>query len=107
MKKTSFSLIELLIVVLILAALAVIVVPRISQGSANAKAEACRKNINMLNSAIECFYIENESCPPDLLTISKDPNLFPDGQPTCPVTGGTYPKWLNADDRVDNTKHFH
>ena len=105
-KKKAFTLVELLIVVLILAALAAIAVPRIGASAANAKAKACATNIDIINSQIE-LYTANTGSPPSALTdVTQDTNYFPDGEPICPVTEGTYS--LDASiDRVDTTGHNH
>ena len=106
-KNKGVTLIELLIVVLILAALAAIAIPRISQGATNAKASACRANIDMMNSAIERYYATNGTFPASLNDIKLDTSLFPDGQPICPVIGQKYPVTLNANNRVNDSIHNH
>ena len=105
--RTGVTLIELLIVVLILAALSVIAIPRISQSAAKANAKACATNIAILNSAIERYYVTNGSFPTDLLMVTKDTAYFPDGQPVCPVINMEYPRWLTANNRVDVSAHTH
>jgi prepilin-type N-terminal cleavage/methylation domain-containing protein len=49
----GFTLVELLVVVLILGALAFIAIPRIGQSSTTAKKNACDTNVDLLNSQIE------------------------------------------------------
>jgi len=105
-ERKGVTLIELLIVVLILAALSAIAVPRISQSATNAKAKACLTNIDILNSSIELYNAENGEYPTNLTTITSDTTLFPDGAPTCPITGTTYPNTL-VNNRVDATGHSH
>ncbi len=90
MKRTGFTLTELLIVVLILGALAFIAIPRISASAATAKENACATNIDMLNSQIEMYAANNDGTYPTALTdVTGDADYFPDGAPTCPL-GGTY-----------------
>jgi prepilin-type N-terminal cleavage/methylation domain-containing protein len=90
-KRRGFTLVELLIVVLILGALATIAVPRILGGATNAKINACKTNVDLLNSQIEIYYVNEGAWPSTLSTISEDPNYFPDGTPTCPFgTSYTY-----------------
>ncbi len=83
--RKGFTLVELLVVVMILAALAAIAIPRISQSADKAKINACKTNVDLLNSQIELYYANNDgSWPEDLDTIAKDEDYFPDGPPTCP-----------------------
>ncbi len=90
-KQRGFTLVELLIVVLILGALAAIAVPRIMEGAANAKINACKTNVDLLNSQIEIYYANQSSWPGTLSAVSGDPNYFPDGAPACPFgTSYTY-----------------
>ena len=103
-KRKGVTLIELLIVVLILAALAAIAIPRISQSATNAKANACWTNLDVINSSIEMYNADNGSYPGDLTTITQDTSYFPDGEPECPVADAVYPNGL-SNNRVDKTNH--
>jgi general secretion pathway protein G len=82
--KKGFTLVELLVVVLILGALAAIAVPRIIGGATNAKINACATNVDLLNSQIELYYANKGDWPGQLADITTDPNYFPDGAPECP-----------------------
>ena len=82
--KKGFTLVELLVVVLILGALAAIAVPRIIGGAQNAKINACETNVDLLNSQIELYYANEGDWPSELTEITADPNYFPDGAPECP-----------------------
>ncbi len=104
-KKAGVTLIELLIVVLILAALAAIAIPRISQSAANAKLNACATTIEVLNSIIEMYNADNGSYPATLTVITQDTTFFPEGEPTCPFTGAVYPSAL-VNDRLDVATHL-
>jgi prepilin-type N-terminal cleavage/methylation domain-containing protein len=89
-KRKGFTLVELLIVVLILAALAAIAVPRIGASASNAKIKACDTNIDIMNGQIE-LYTANTGSPPAALTdVTTDPNYFPDGAPVCPYDASAY-----------------
>jgi prepilin-type N-terminal cleavage/methylation domain-containing protein len=102
-KKKGFTLVELLIVVLILAALAAIAVPRIGASASNAKRKACDTNIDIINGQIE-LYTANEGSPPAVITdVTGDPNYFPDNAPVCPFDGSPYV--LGANGHV--TPHAH
>ncbi len=84
--RKGFTLVELLVVVLILSALAFIAVPRISESATNAKINACKTNVDLLNSQLELYYAKNGSWPADLATVTGDTEYFPDGAPECPFT---------------------
>ncbi len=88
--RKGLTLIELLIVVIILGALAAIAIPRITTSSTTAKQNACNTNVDTLNTAIEMYHIDNSGYPSALTDVTGDPNYFPDGAPTCPVTGNAY-----------------
>ena len=105
-KRKGVTLVELLIVVLILAALSAIAIPRISQSAANAKANACATNIDIINSAIELYYADNGAYPATLTVITNDTSVFPDSAPICPVTDAIYSNTL-SNNRVDATSHSH
>ena len=87
--RKGVTLVELLIVVMILGALAAIALPRISQSAGNARQRACDTNISLINSAIEMYYVDEGSYPTTLGLVTNSTTYFPDGAPTCPL-GGTY-----------------
>ena len=80
----GFTLVELLVVVLILGALAAIAIPRISQSADNAKKNACKTNVDLLNSQIELYYATEGDWPSNYNAIAGNEDYFPDGAPVCP-----------------------
>ncbi len=102
-KKRAFTLVELMIVVLILGALTVIAVPRITGGAQVAKISSCETNVDMINSQIELYYQNTGDWPNNLKKVTDDPNYFPDTTaPACPL-GTAYN--YNASNRIDAHSH--
>jgi len=100
--EKGFTLVELMIVVLILGALAAIAIPRIMGGAQTARISACSTNIDMLNSQIEMYNANTGAWPTALTDVTADPNYFPDGAPQCPL-GTTY--IYNASKRINPHSH--
>ena len=106
--RKGITLIELLIVVLILGALAAIAVPRIQEGATTAKKNACKTNVDLINSQLELWRANKDSYPSPFDDLfAADANYFPDGKPTCPFAGA--PAYtLGSNNRVadhNNTDH--
>jgi len=95
--RKGVTLVELLIVVMILGALAAIALPRISQSAGTARQRACDTNVSLINSAIEMYYVDEGTYPAALTDVTNNTTYFPDGAPVCPL-GGTYT--MNANHRV-------
>lgn len=83
-RTKAFTLVELLVVVMILGALAAIAVPRMISGATNAKIRACETNVDLINSQIELYFANENAWPPTLSTVTGNPDYFPDGAPECP-----------------------
>ncbi len=88
-RKQGFTLVELLLVVLILAALAAIAIPRMVATSADAKTNACSTNIDLMNSQIEAYLVNTGTAAADfaattLTALLANTAYFPDGAPVCP-----------------------
>lgn len=106
-KNKGITPVESLIVVLLLGGLVAIAGPEIHHGYMEAKAYNCCANINILNCAIDKYYLTNGTFPDNLEIIIKDKNYFPDGELRCPVTGKRYSSILNIHNMVDAREHEH
>ena len=90
-KRSGFSLLELLAVVTILAVIAAVVVPRISSSKVAAQQEVNKQNIAEINAAVERWYFEKGSYPQlNLSDIAADVQYFPEGIPQNPVDSSSY-----------------
>ncbi len=93
--KKAFSLIEVLLVVLILAVLASIVIPRVAESAGEAKSAKCDSNRANLISALERYALDNDGKFPvtqgDFNSgIYSDKTYFPHGLPICPYLNTPY-----------------
>jgi prepilin-type N-terminal cleavage/methylation domain-containing protein len=105
-KKQAFTLIELMIVVLVLGALTAIALPRISGGAFTAGVNACRKNVDIINSQIELYHSSTNTWPLNIGTVTNDPNYFPDGPPLCPYEKPYILIKTNGRNRVPDHLHL-
>ena len=83
-REFGFTLVELMVVVLILGALAFVAIPRIGESADSAKDNACETNVDLLNSQLELNYAQGNGWPADLDALTSNTSLFPDGAPECP-----------------------
>jgi type II secretory pathway pseudopilin PulG len=87
---------ELLAVVTILGVIAALVLPRVISGTDVAKEKTCYHNRAEINITVEQYNLHTGNWPANNLSdIGADPSYFPDGLPTCPVSGAPY--------RIDGT----
>lgn len=100
--RRGLTLLELLIVVLVAGALAVIVIPRIGGSVTNVKIKACKANIDLLNRQIELYKANTDNWPAALTEVTGNTDSFRDGPPKCPF-GTAY--ILGPNHRV--AKHSH
>ena len=91
MLKKGFTLIEILFVIVVIAILAAIVLPRLTETATQARENACDANVANINTQIERYYFKEGSWPSQNLSEMVPPatyDYFPDGLPDCPVTSG-------------------
>ena len=93
MRKKGFTLIEILFVIVVIAILAAIVIPRLTTTQSTAKENACDANKASMNTQIERYYFDTGSWPSSNLAEMIPPtsyDYFPDGAPVCPVNSTAY-----------------
>ena len=97
--RKGFTLVEVLLVVVIIAVLASIIIPRIASSAKEANVAKCDTNRANLISAIERYAINNKGAYPTAIGDILNSTYFPHGLPVCPwatayayvgdATGGT------------------
>lgn len=89
--RAAFSLLELLMVVTILGIIAAMILPRVVVSTDKTKVATCLHTRGGINATVERYYLHTGNWPAnDLSDIAADPDFFPDGIATCPVTGQAY-----------------
>ena len=97
MKKRGFTMVELMIVIAIIAVLASIIMPKMSQNRAKTQLEACKVNLRNIVIAINLYMNDNQNQIPAAGVISSSHILVSRGylksRPVCPanpVSGNSY-----------------
>lgn len=106
LRKRGFTLIEILFVIVVVAILAAIVIPRLTTTQETAKQNACDANVANINTQIERYYFDTGSWPSqdlDEMTPPDSYDYFPDGLPTCPVTPSESYEMDSTTHRVKDT----
>ena len=78
MRRAAFTLVELLIVIIILAVLAAVVVPKFTQSGERTKQSARASNLKVLRAAVSRFYDDTGAYPASLSALAAT---------TAPATG--------------------
>ncbi|MFZ5353581.1 MAG: type II secretion system protein [Bacillota bacterium] len=91
MNKKGFSLIELVVVVGILGILAAVAIPRVTSSLDDARENADLANLRSLRNAVEMYFVENGSYPPQPANAAAFATTmatyFPEGIPEVQVVG--------------------
>jgi type II secretion system protein G len=86
-RRRGFTLIELLIVIVVIAILALIVIPRVMGASRKAKEATLRSNVQRLRSAIAQFQGDTGVWPNALTDVVAAADSTPTGTPTSTYKG--------------------
>ncbi len=73
-RRSGFTLVEMLLVLVILAVLAAIVIPKFSGRTQQAKETAAKSQINSIELALDAFEVDNGYYPTDLNALVDPPN---------------------------------
>jgi type II secretory pathway pseudopilin PulG len=86
-KRRAFSIIEFFAVSAIVGIIAAIVVPRVVVDDKLAKEKIRDHYAAAINVAVEKYRTERQTWPASIADLSQDPEFFPDGLPSDPLTG--------------------
>ena len=86
-KRRAFSIIEFFAVSTIVGIIAAIVVPRVVVDDKLAKEKIRDHYAAAINVAVERYRTEHQAWPESIAKLSEDPEFFPDGLPSDPLTG--------------------
>ncbi len=86
-KRRAFSIIEFFAVSTIVGIIAAIVVPRVVVDDKLAKEKIRDHYAAAINVAVERYRTEHQAWPQSMADLSQDPEFFPDGLPSDPLTG--------------------
>ncbi|MBM4018403.1 MAG: type II secretion system protein [Planctomycetes bacterium] len=89
--RRAFSLLELVIVMLILAVLAAIAIPRFSATSENAKTNALQRSLQLVRDRLEAYKAEHAGAYPDLKFVEQMTQYSDDRGNVSPTPDPRFP----------------
>ncbi|MBI9017428.1 MAG: type II secretion system major pseudopilin GspG [Phycisphaerae bacterium] len=105
LKRSGFSLVELMVVIVIIGILGGIVAPRILQNIEKANRTAAKQQIDIFAKEIQKYRIDTKQYPEALIDLVEDPGLkgwqeggYMDNVPLDPWDG-EYQYWTNEGDK--------
>ena len=97
MKKSGFTLVEIMIVVAIIGLLAAIAIPSFVRARTTSQTNACINNLRQMDGGKDQWAIENNKVDSDTVTLADIADYIKGGTPDCPAAG-TYSVNTVADD---------
>ena len=90
-KASGFTLVEILIVVLIIALLALLIIPNLAEARKKAQRSRCLDNLRQINSAYQQYFLESASATIPGIYTTTIGNYFQTGtSPRCPKDASSY-----------------
>lgn len=92
-RAKGFTLVELLIVIIIIAVLAAVAIPRFQDATRRAKESAVKEHLRYLRNAIGTFHEDTNRWPlsiNDLVGTTAPTNGYSNGGSTVPLNGSSY-----------------
>ena len=91
-RRTAFTLIELVVVIVILGILAAVAIPKYVDLSDKAKEASCKAQRGVVATATTLYYasLATHNRTPAYPTTYNTPGLYADGQPPSCPSGGTW-----------------
>lgn len=99
MRRSGFTLVELIVVILIIAALAAFILPAINGAINRAREVQVVTDISMLGKAMTSFEARLGVPPPSFMVLPEDPALWVsdwDSSPPAPGIGEMHRRWARA-----------
>lgn len=88
--NSGFTLLEILIVIVIVGLLALVIVPNLFSGPARARDSQRKADLRTIKTALESYYNDNNSYPPNLQTLTQSTTPYLKSLPTDPKTKQIY-----------------
>ena len=106
MKKSGFTLVEIMIVVAIIGLLAAIAIPSFVKARNTSQQNACINNLRQVDSGKEQWAMANNKANADEPTPAEVGGYIKGGFPTCPGGGAAYTVGImSANPTCDQTGH--
>jgi len=96
MKRSAFTLVELLIVVVILGILAAVVIPQFSDASTDARLSSLQTNLATIRGQIELYKLQHQGAYPAVATFASQMTSKTDLDGTVNATSGKYGPYLQS-----------